>query len=65
MPNALEVARQRLLLDDLHRSGLSTEVAELRLKEMLECLSYRPGAHGSASTSANPHLLNCPRKINF
>ena len=38
MPNTLDVAKQRKLIEDLKREGQTTQDAETRLKDMLEFL---------------------------
>jgi hypothetical protein len=48
VPNTLEVAKQRKLIEDLKREGQTTQDAESRLKDMLDFLrsvrGYRPDA---------------------
>jgi hypothetical protein len=43
MPDSLEVAYQRRLIEMLQRDGLSTHEAETRLRTMLDCLSSTRG----------------------
>jgi hypothetical protein len=46
VPNTLEVAKQRKLIEDLKREGQTTQDAESRLKDMLDFLrsvrGYQP-----------------------
>jgi hypothetical protein len=39
VPNTLDVAKQRKLIEDLKRDGQTTQDAELRLKDMLEFIT--------------------------
>jgi hypothetical protein len=47
MPNSLDVAKQRKLLEDLQRDGQSTQDAESRLRDMLAVIASLHG-YGSA-----------------
>ena len=38
MPDSLDVAKQRKLIEDLKRDGLHTQDAEMRLRDMLELI---------------------------
>ena len=44
MPNALDVAKQRKLVEDLKRNGQMTAVAEERLNDMLHFITWRAEA---------------------
>jgi hypothetical protein len=48
VPNSLDVAKQRKLIEDLRRGGEQTKDAETRLRDMLDILTsvrcYRPAA---------------------
>ena len=46
MPNSLDVAKQRKLLEDLQRDGQNTQDAEMRLQDMLAVIA---SLHGYAS----------------
>jgi len=52
MPNTLDVAKQRKLVEELKRGGETAQDAETRLHDMLEILtsvrSYRPAPAGKA-----------------
>jgi hypothetical protein len=39
MPNSLDVAKQRKLVEDLKRDGETTQDAETRLKDMLDAMT--------------------------
>jgi 4-aminobutyrate aminotransferase-like enzyme len=39
MPNSLDVAKQRKLVEDLKRGGQNTRDAETRLKDMLDFIT--------------------------
>ena len=39
MPNSLDVAKQRKLVEDLKRGGQNTQDAETRLKDMLDFIT--------------------------
>jgi hypothetical protein len=53
MPDSLDVAHQRKLIEKLQRDGLSTYEAETRLRTMLDCLSSTRGySTGSVDTLA-------------
>ena len=39
MPNSLDVAKQRKLVEDLRRGGQNTQDAETRLKDMLDFIT--------------------------
>jgi hypothetical protein len=41
MPNALDVAKQRKLVEELKRNGQTAEVAEERLNYMLQFMAWR------------------------
>jgi hypothetical protein len=41
MPNALDVAKQRKLIEDLKRNGETAEIAEERLNKMLQFIAWR------------------------
>jgi len=41
MPNALDVAKQRKLIEDLKRNGQMAEIAEERLNMMLQFIAWR------------------------
>jgi hypothetical protein len=47
VPNSLDVAKQRKLVEDLKRGGQNTQDAETRLKDMLDFMTsvrgYRAG----------------------
>jgi hypothetical protein len=49
MPDCLEVAHQRRLIDELRRDGRSTDEAEIRLRAMLEVLTSFRGYHAAAA----------------
>lgn len=52
MPNSLDVAKQRKLLEDLQRDGQNTEDAEIRLRDMLDVIAsvHRCGTIGMQRT---------------
>ena len=58
MPDPLDVAKQRKLIEELKRGGEKTQDAEVRLRDMLDIMtsirSYRPGPTGKARQRA-PH----------
>jgi hypothetical protein len=61
MPDSLDVAHQRKLIEKLQRDGHSTCEAEARLRTMLDCLcSMRGYPAGSVDTPANKRL--CERQ---
>ena len=47
MPNSLDVAKQRKLLENLQRDGQNTQDAEMRLQDMLAVIA---SLHGYGST---------------
>jgi hypothetical protein len=49
MPNSLDVAKQRKLLEDLQRDGRNTQDAEIRLRDMLAVIASLHG-YGSAGS---------------
>lgn len=49
MPNSLEVAKQRQLLEDLQRNGQNTQDAEIRLRDMLAVIASLHG-YGAAGS---------------
>jgi hypothetical protein len=50
MPNSLDVAKQRKLVEDLKRGGQDTQDAETRLKDMLDFItSIRGYGAGTAN----------------
>jgi hypothetical protein len=49
MPNSLDVAKQRKLLEDLQRDGQNTQDAESRLRAMLAVIASLHG-YGSADS---------------
>jgi hypothetical protein len=54
MPNALDVAKQRKLVEDLKRNGQMAKVAEERLNDMLHFMAWRaesPGNRAKRATS--------------
>lgn len=46
MPNTLDVAKQRKLIEDLKREGQTTQDAESRLNDMLDFLRSVRGYRG-------------------
>ena len=51
MPNSLDVAKQRKLLEDLQRDGQNTQDAESRLRAMLAVIT---SLHGYGSADSKP-----------
>jgi hypothetical protein len=49
MPNSLDVAKQRKLLEDLQRDGQNTQDAETRLRNMLAVIASLHG-YGTADS---------------
>ena len=49
MPNSLDVAKQRKLLEELQRDGQNTQDAEIRLRDMLAVIASLHG-YGSAGS---------------
>jgi len=49
MPNSLDVAKQRKLVEDLRRDGQNAQDAEMRLRDMLAVITslHRSGATGA------------------
>ena len=56
MPDLLEVAQQRKLIEDLQRGGQSTQEAESRLKDMLALItSFRCYGSGAVDRGVHKH----------
>jgi hypothetical protein len=54
MPNSLDVAKQRKLLEDLQRDGQNTQDAEIRLRNMLAVIASLHGYGAAASKRLVP-----------
>ena len=65
MPNSLDVAKQRKLLEELQRDGQNTQDAEIRLRDMLDVIAsvHRCGAMGfQKAMRANTETGQASRK---
>jgi hypothetical protein len=65
MPNSLDVAKQRKLLEELQRDGRSTRDAEIRLRDMLDVIAsvHRSGVLGiQQMTQASREASQASRK---
>jgi DNA anti-recombination protein RmuC len=64
VPNTLDVAKQRKLIEDLRRSGQTTQDAETRLKDMLDFLrsarAYRGDTVNKLRQKSRHHRMDPP-----
>jgi hypothetical protein len=60
MPNSLDVAKQRKLLEELQRDGQNTQDAESRLRDMLDVITSMHRSNAAGTTSSLRHKENRP-----